>query len=93
MSRLRAALLAVVALAPSCDGVIGDQPVPGAALPDIPGQLPVFQAAAPTLHRLTLVEYRNTLTDLLPDRVMIPTDLEVDTPLYGFTTIGASERT
>lgn len=55
--------------------------------------LPAFAPAAPTLHRLTYDEYRNSLRDLLPPGTIVPTDLELDTPLHGFTTIGGSELT
>lgn len=53
---------------------------------------PPFAPIEARLHRLTRVQYENTIRDLLGD-VAIPTDLEVDTPLHGFTTVGASNLT
>ena len=56
-------------------------------------RLPAFEPAPASLHRLTYGEYRATLRDLLPPGTVIPTDLEVDTSLHGFSTVGASELT
>lgn len=74
----------------------GDDAAAGAAdaaPPSPPGDdLPPFAAQAPTLHRLTLAQYQNSARDLLGD-VQVPADLEVDTPLHGFASVGASELT
>ncbi|MBX3251709.1 MAG: DUF1592 domain-containing protein [Myxococcales bacterium] len=88
---LRAVL--AVSLA-ACSGSIGD-PGPDGRDPRAPRpQEPLeFSPAPATLHRLTRVEYESTLRDLLPAGTPIPDDLEVDTPLHGFTTIGGSELT
>lgn len=50
-------------------------------------------AAAPTLHRLTQVQYRETVRGLFGDDIRVPKDLETDTPLHGFTSVSASELT
>lgn len=51
---------------------------------------PPFAPAPATLQRLTRAQYERSLTALLGD-VRLPTNLEADTPLYGFSTIGASQ--
>ena len=65
---------------------------------DAPGRPPVeenprFAPAPPTLHRLTLTQYRNAVHALLGAGLTLPTDLEADTPLHGFNAVGASELT
>lgn len=45
------------------------------------------------LLRLTVAQYRNTLRDLFGPGVALPVDLEVDTPLHGFATLGGGELT
>ncbi len=57
-----------------------------------PVELPPFAPYEASLHRLTLGQYRNSVRDLLGD-VTVPEDLEVDTSLHGFTTVGATELT
>jgi PAS domain-containing protein len=52
-----------------------------------------FAPVPATLHRLTVDEYRNSLRDLLPAAVAIPTELEPDTPLHGYASVGASDLT
>lgn len=52
---------------------------------------PPFAPAPATLHRLTRAQYHNSVTDLLGD-VDVPEDIEVDTPIYGFAAIGASQQ-
>ncbi|MCB9617813.1 MAG: DUF1592 domain-containing protein [Sandaracinus sp.] len=66
------------------------RPRPAEPLPDEPL---TFAPAAATLHRLTRSEYLASVADLFPEGAPLPTDLEVDTPLYGFTTVGGSELT
>jgi hypothetical protein len=68
----------------------GMMPVdPGDPKPEDP---PPFAPHEATLHRLTRTQYTNTIRDLLGD-VVVPADLEVDTPLHGFTTVGSTELT
>ena len=50
----------------------------------------VFQPAPSTLRRLTLAQYRNSIADLLGPGVTINGDLEADTALDGFASIGAA---
>ncbi len=59
-----------------------------------PGEVvfPPFDPVEARLHRLTVRQYGNTVRDLLGD-VTVPEDIEVDTPLHGFTTVGASNLT
>lgn len=64
----------------------------GATLDDS-GASEIAAAAPPTLHRLTQAQYRETVRSLLGDDIRVPKDLETDTPLHGFTTVGASELT
>ncbi|MGK0360041.1 MAG: hypothetical protein ACI9U2_002347 [Bradymonadia bacterium] len=54
--------------------------------------LPLFEPAAPTMYRLTRAQYVNSIRDLLGD-IEVPADLEADTPLHGFVSVGASELT
>ncbi len=72
-----------------------DAPAPDAApapdvSPDAAPTLPPFAPAPATLQRLTRRQYQNALRDLLGASIRVPADLEVDTPLYGFTTLGAA---
>jgi Protein of unknown function (DUF1588)/Protein of unknown function (DUF1592)/Protein of unknown function (DUF1595)/Protein of unknown function (DUF1585)/Protein of unknown function (DUF1587) len=62
------------------NGLLGTKP-PAAA---------VFTPAASTLRRLTTAQYRNTIADLLGPGVTIKTELEADTALDGFASIGAA---
>jgi hypothetical protein len=57
-----------------------------------PKVIPPFAPAPASLKRLTRRHYEQTIRDLLGD-VTVPSDLEVDTPLYGFTTVGAASLT
>lgn len=59
------------------------QPAPG-------GNDPALVPSPAMLHRLTLGEYKRTLSVLIGPEVRISDDLEVDTPLHGFTTVGAA---
>lgn len=91
-------LLIALALA-ACEGRIaaraGDGTTParrdGGASPDA-ASLPPFAPVAATLHRLTRAQYTNSVRDLL-GAVNVPTDLELDTQLYGFATVGAASIT
>lgn len=63
---------------------------PGSPTPT-PSPLLPFEPAQATLHRLTRAQYRETLRRTLGDALVLPEDLEVDTPLHGFATVGASQ--
>lgn len=52
-----------------------------------------YRPAPATLQRLTRRQYGNALRDLLGAGLRVPTDLEVDTPLHGFSTVGAAQLT
>lgn len=94
---------ALLAIAPACSGKIGEPgPADPRATPVDPGDptrppgssdptrpIPPFSPAPAALHRLTRAQYGNSLRALFGD-VRVPTDLEVDTSLYGFTTVGAA---
>jgi hypothetical protein len=96
--RIRSVVLASVlaaaaaAGAGACDGTImdpamGDEPGPTGEL------IPPFAPAPATISRLTYAQYQASVSDLFGEGIEVPTDLEVDTPLHGFTTIGASSVT
>lgn len=83
------------------DGVIRDARVEpeadagedaDAQVDEQPEDLPEFVPAAPTMYRLTRAQYVNSVRDLLGD-IEVPADLEDDTPLHGFVSVGASELT
>jgi hypothetical protein len=69
----------------ACTGSVSDPSAAERAVVD------GFEPAPATLQRLTRIEYQNSVRDLLPAGSFVPSDLEVDTILYGFATIGASE--
>lgn len=46
---------------------------------------------APALRRLTVSQYRNSLRDLLGAEIALPEELEADTVVHGFATIGAAQ--
>jgi hypothetical protein len=48
-----------------------------------------FTPAVPTLRRLTVAQYKNSIRDLLPG-ASVKTDLEADTALDGLASVGAS---
>src|SRR5687767_12219140 len=89
-------------LAVGCTGAIGtldDAERPPAtvatggerpATPEPPPLAATFTPAAGGLRRLTAIEYRNTIVDLVGQGVPLPTALEADLPKEGFTTIGAA---
>ena len=62
------------------NGLLGTKPPPAAA----------FTPAPSTLRRLTTTQYRNTIADLLGAGVTLKTELEPDTALDGFASIGAA---
>jgi hypothetical protein len=52
-----------------------------------------FTPGPAAMRRLTRAEYQATLKDLFGDDLDVPTDLEVDTALHGYSSVGASELT
>ena len=87
---------------PSPGGRSGGPPVPNgppdptnpnAPPPPLAEADPRFEPAPGVLHRLTRAEFVNTLYDLFGPDVPVPQDLETDTPLHGFSTIGATDLT
>jgi hypothetical protein len=56
-----------------------------------PGMAP--PAAEATLHRLTVLQYQNTVRDLLGADIAVPTDLEADSKLHGFTSVATGAMT
>jgi mono/diheme cytochrome c family protein len=60
----------------------------GARIPVKPPQ--PFRPAPAGMKRLTVVQYKNTLRDLLGDQVPLPGDLEADTMISGSAVVGAS---
>jgi hypothetical protein len=61
----------------------------GGGLPPVPPEL-VFKPEPASLRRLTVAQYENSVRDVFGDGVTVTTDLEPDTDLSGFTSIGAS---
>lgn len=107
--KLRAAYILALGFAAGCQARIGDAPLGGPApqpsvhpspsatpsptpsptvAPD-----PPFSPAEARLHRLTKTEYQASVRDLLGADLPTPEDLEVDTTLYGFTTVAAGALT
>lgn len=78
---LAIALAAVAAFAAACDGgrVSGSDLAP--------------PAAAAELHRLTVVQYQNSVRDLLGADITVPTALEPDSKLHGYTSVAAGQQT
>ncbi|MDB4983383.1 MAG: Cellulose-binding domain protein [Myxococcales bacterium] len=62
------------------NGVLGGTTPPAA----------VFVPGASSLRRLTVAQYRNSVRDLLGAAITVPSDLESDTALDGFASIGAA---
>ncbi|MEE2787404.1 MAG: DUF1592 domain-containing protein [Myxococcota bacterium] len=52
---------------------------------------PVFAPAPPGMYRLTQQQYRNLIADVFGEDIPVPDDLEPDTPIHGFASIGAGE--
>jgi hypothetical protein len=78
------------------DGGPGPGPGPredGGTVVVEPPPPPPFAPAPGTLQRLTRARYLSSVQDLLGPGLNWPTDLEVDTPLFGFTSVGASTLT
>lgn len=60
------------------------------AYPD-PGPAPQVQAAAPVLRRLTAEQYRNSVTDVLGEGLILPVSLEPDAEAEGLLSVGAGQ--
>ncbi|NUP07701.1 MAG: DUF1592 domain-containing protein [Polyangiaceae bacterium] len=87
LAKLKPALLAAAIASAGCVGEIGE---PGES--DGPGSQvgpQVLQPAAPVLPRLTALQYRNALTDLLGDGLP-DTPVEADTNPYLFYSVGST---
>lgn len=85
-----------------CNGVIADAPgSSGEADQDKPpsydtdgdGVPDVFGPAPAGLRRLSQVQYENTVRDLLGEAVSVPGELEPDTAVNGFVSVGSSRTT
>ena len=73
-----------------CSGQIGDT---GSRPGDDPGEVLPFEPFEAAMQRLTIAQYRNSVQDILGPNLDVPTDLEPDTALNGFVSIGASRTT
>jgi len=75
-------------------GATGGSAGSGAQMAPPGGQLPQEvmgeQFSSPSLRRLTIAQYQNSLRDLFGDAITIPSNLEPDTALSGLKAIGAS---
>jgi hypothetical protein len=60
----------------------------GAGASSNPG---IYVPASPSLRLLTVSQYQNSMRALLGDAITLPADLELDTVLNGFVSIGASK--
>ncbi len=73
----------------ACSGEIGDaDPRPGSDGETLPFE--PFEAA---MQRLTIAQYQNSVNDILGPGLDVPSDLEPDTTISGFVSIGASRTT
>ncbi|HUS65912.1 MAG TPA: DUF1592 domain-containing protein [Kofleriaceae bacterium] len=50
-------------------------------------------AASAELHRLTVVQYQNSVRDLLGADIAVPSALEPDSKLHGYTSVAAGQQT
>jgi hypothetical protein len=50
-------------------------------------------AAEAQLHRLTVLQYQNSVRDLFGEDIEVPTDLEPDSKLHGYTSVATGELT
>ena len=50
-------------------------------------------AAEAQLHRLTVLQYQNSIRDLFGEDLEVPTDLEPDSKLHGYTSVATGELT
>ncbi len=54
-----------------------------------PSTEPAVQSPVPTLRRLTIAQYKNTIADVFGDGLLIPSNLEPDIETEGFKSLGA----
>lgn len=59
--------------------------------PTVLGPAPDVTAPAPTLRRLTVAQYQNSVQDLLGADLVLPNSLEPDTAIDGLFSIGAAQ--
>jgi hypothetical protein len=85
----RAAAVALSALLAAC------QPEAGVPVPVDPnrGAAPTLEPAAPSLKRLTGAQYRNAMTSLFGDEILLPTGLEADQRIEGLFAVGSAHTT
>lgn len=86
----------------ACDGWVGVQNQPPVKPPvdknnsnppdtnNTPVVYQPFKAPSPKLRRLSLFEYTQTIATLVGPGVVIPDDLEPDTPINGLNAVGSS---
>ncbi len=77
---MRLPSLAAVCLLLACTGQVSG---PGMAPP----------AAEAQLHRLTVLQYQNSVRDLFGEDLEVPSDLEPDSKLHGYTSVATGELT
>ncbi len=86
---------------PGCSGSLGGSLGPGgepaedtasAPVGSAPLQTSSFRPAAVALRKLSVLQYQNTVADLVGLRVALP-ELEPDTAINGFVSIGAAKTT
>src|SRR5688500_9652333 len=77
---MRLLSLAAVCLLLACTGQVSG---PGMAPP----------AAEAQLHRLTALQYQNSIRDLFGEDLEVPSDLEPDSKLHGYTSVATGELT
>ena len=82
--------LSLLFLLAGCPAGGGSQPDAGGS---DGGQVARFEPAPPAMRRLTRAQYLSTVRDLLGIEVALSVDLEPDTPLNGFASIGAARIT
>ncbi|MEL6181086.1 MAG: DUF1587 domain-containing protein, partial [Myxococcota bacterium] len=54
---------------------------------------PIVTPSAPSVPRLTQLQYRNVIHDVLGTAIVVPVNLEPDQDVAGFVTIGAGQST
>ncbi len=72
---------------PGSTGTDGNGSTGSTGSVDLPSE---FVPSGSRLRRLRVIEYQNSLRDLLGPGIVIPVELEADTVLNGFASIGAS---
>ena len=88
--KVRRAFGTLLSLLMACSGEIGEaDPRPSGD----PAELLPFAPFEAAMQRLTIEQYRNSVEDILGPGIAVPTDLEPDTAISGFVSIGASRTT